>query len=116
MKVYRVEHKDSGLGPYQDQSGTEVTNDILDNHYYPKHPRAMIFNKDFVCGFESRELLAKWFKGYIRKLKQQGFEFATYEVSPQHVDKNQPGTQLIFNKKKAKKVSVEAGQSLYSVL
>lgn len=60
------------------------------------------FNEGMVCGFESREALDKWFRGFKRKMDHHGFVIRVYEVpeGQYHIGLS----QVIFYKKNSKRL------------
>ncbi len=107
MTVYRVEHWESGRGPYSQCLGW-VLNDICASHAGPAHPST---SEDGLstckpCGFLSLETLRRWFKGWMRKLRAAGFVIIKLEVPPDAVFVGKSGKQVVFEASKAKLVEV----------
>ena len=104
MKVYRIEHKSNGKGPYRgltddfvpkplfsqlDKLNTEHSTDTyhigirqeLLNLYGDQHWTIYIeITETHVCGFKSKVDLYKWFKGYLEALYKENFIIAEYET------------------------------------
>lgn len=91
MKVYRVRHKrlrrDGKLaGPYRGNSPLHdelvSAHDGCDDHPFPSYD-GISMSSEWYCAFESIEQLLTWFKGWVEKLAECGFEVAEYDV-PEH--------------------------------
>ncbi len=99
MLIYRVEHKETKLGPYRWADGLGQDNlnlyfDIIDAHsvgnshsgWTTAFGRTPYWSIDFYkAGFESMEHLTEWFDGFIDRLITAGFEIVTYEIDEKHV-------------------------------
>lgn len=99
MIVYRVEHKETGKGPYR---GLQSVNAICTAHCASSHPtlweeiwdsrELMVTLADYetgLCGFRSLRDLRKWFKGFLRLLKKHNFVIRAYETETYAVGKKQ---------------------------
>ncbi len=97
MKVYRVEHRESQIGPYQ---GNAVDDSTLDYYWSSKHPGP---KEDGIpdpqrtehFGFKSVRQLLDWFLLWdIWAWKKQGFAVYKYDISDEYVRLG--GRQLVF--------------------
>jgi len=101
MIVYRVEHKETGKGPYR---GLHGINAIYTAHNDDAHPTIWediwdsretmialvdLYDVDSLCGFRSLRDLRKWFKGFLRLLKKHNFVIRAYETETYAVGKKQ---------------------------
>lgn len=99
MIVYRVEHKETGEGPYR---GLHNIKAIYTAHNDDAHPTiwedvwdsrevmvALIDLGEALCGFRSLKDLRKWFKGFLRLLKKHDFVIRAYETETYAVGKKQ---------------------------
>lgn len=116
MRVYRVEHKTTGDGPYRydcDASDyyTERLNQLSDKistaHDCPiKHPTVTkeVGNDNFTanhyCGFETYNAYRSWFAGFFKDLHDHDFVLRIYEVNTEHILFG--NRQLAFIKQEAK--------------
>lgn len=91
MNVYRVEHKQSGYGPYM---GLSMFDPLMNNmrYFFPgtcPGPREDGIHQDFSgkhFGFKRVRDLVNWFRFRdILKLKKKGFVVYRYRVEPDHV-------------------------------
>lgn len=110
MKVYRVEHRTTKLGPYWDLENTPVgmSNEHTNEYTHP----CLIFEKwdkvamvhEFLYkpytkfGFQSLESLKKWFNGWLDILVIHGFMIVEYDVSERNIV---IGSKQVFFKKKS---------------
>lgn len=120
MKIYRVEHKESGLGPYRhrvnDQRWIELDWDRYNrccsaNHCPAPHHESRniksIFDggryKDWYFGFQSVDQIKKWFgRKVLRALKRDNFVIAVYEIDEEHIESSE--FQSTFIKANATKI------------
>lgn len=92
MLVYRVQHKETGLGPYHPQteeckllkrrlcdSHDDIMNPALCDAFNTADADRIIKN-EYVFGFLSLEELYTWFDGFIQDLCQCGYEIVIYDV------------------------------------
>lgn len=109
MQVYRIEHKQSGIGPYR--HGDDIPSSAV-RYPDPIHPPPFddgmpslpdgwnVRNARFA--FESMGALWQWFSAYCKYIKGKGYVVATYEA-----ERVQKGCkQLAFDKRHAKKIAV----------
>ena len=103
MLVYRVEHKDTGIGPYHSRFDTLVSadkrnrlNNILNNYLFKRHhvdPSDDVgdgskFNRyGWLFGFNDELSLTRWFDNIhaIKGLQSLKFIVRVYEVRDTHV-------------------------------
>lgn len=126
MRVYRVEHRTYGHGPYvvplsayecgafcddkceHDQAYDEacrVSGRLCRDHSLNKdHPPPKMIARDYFCAFDSREALDTWFDGHADILHEAGFIVRVYKA-----DKVVPDTlgQVVFRKTSAKALTTE---------
>lgn len=111
MLVYRIQDKD-GYGPFS--NGFYATTPKFKRHNTDQiHPTPFEegllnpanIDKDYHCGFSSRNRLNKWFAGIQKELAYGGFVIAVYQVDQQHVKRGQ--IQLVFRKSKSKLIKTE---------
>ncbi len=120
MLVYRVEHEEYGIGPYQIRHSGNVQKFLNrmgadhsaygykgDQHPMPAFDGIEDFDTDYdYCGFESMEALVKWFDGYLLGLARYGFVVRIYDVPDDEV---QLGVkQLAFNKGYAEHIRTQS--------
>ena len=100
MRVFRVEHEESGRGPYNHQYGY----DLLPTRYWNMpEPSVEIAPGTDYSGFASIADLSKWFhKTTLKSLARKGFVVRQYSVRASHI-KRCTG-QLVFTKDEAKLV------------
>lgn len=115
MKVYRIEHSESGHGPYT----AKVLNDELDNllldmkisHCSSNHPSLLEdFHHSFhkfvnengmppmnkiLFGFESEKKMKEWFGKYLSDLIHSG-EFQVVSIEVEKYLFGRSGKQLLF--------------------
>lgn len=111
MLVYRIQDKD-GYGPFS--NGFYATTSKFKKHNDDQiHPTPFEeglldkdnIDKDYHCGFSSKNRLNKWFTGIQKELTAGGFVIAVYQVDQQHVKRGE--TQLVFRKSKSKFIKAE---------
>ena len=108
MRVWRVEHKESLLGPYahfslpKDCLGYEPNkppfpadlmamveeHDVSTLHLCPQE-EGLKFKKGDLCGFASLDDLKLWFRGYLKALHRYGFVIQSYSVHTSGVRQGQ---------------------------
>lgn len=119
MKVYRVEHIETGIGPYCEE--WEYREEINSAHYanstHPTPEREVIdfsngdeeaggilqeeiLTNGQLCGFRSLNELYSWFDGWVAKLSEAGFIIQEYQAVL-HLDVFR--SQVIFDPDLAKK-------------
>lgn len=119
--IYRVEHKDHGHGPYLklDEDGDNSTHHEVDGlhdaHEGSKaHPGprgdglSWEISHYHVHGFDSRQKLDKWFKGFKRKLHAAGYVIRVFEALDESTFTSDSGKQTIFIKNDATLVDTMA--------
>lgn len=107
MFVYRVEHSETGDGPYQ---GVHANDDLADAHRGDlTHPSPGfddgINGHDWrgkVCGFTSIDGFKKWFVRWRKRLAGEGFVLSVYEVDSHRVIRG--SHQAMFPKELASRV------------
>lgn len=118
MLVYRVEHKETGTGPYVSgmlpPKAQRIASKLNSAHAAcDDHPVVtwdmmadgnfnFNFKKNMFCGFPSIERLLKWFAGFTPQLGRYGFVVRVYDTKT--VFFTQSGLQLAFRKDYAKPV------------
>lgn len=102
VEVYRVEHYDSGKGPYSaDFNWTDCWHDAENGHPVPRLDGLESFPQSYCFGFETHEQLREWFSWSERaRLGHNGYVISVYSVSSRMIRKG--SKQIVFNKKKAK--------------
>lgn len=93
MLIYRVEHKDTGEGPYSYDMHKTYTDERIkimgasqDRETHPSvwfdiHPSQCALNPlDYFCGFDSIEALLIWFAGWYDTLQSNGFIVSIYDA------------------------------------
>lgn len=105
MRIYRIEHVKSGIGPFNHDSETTgrpdttearelaYSTDIpapwdstLEPYLEPWRKMPELQRNEYVFGFASRSQLRLWFSpGITKALKLLGYHVAVYEVEPQYV-------------------------------
>lgn len=85
MKVYRLEHKDSGLGPFEHNNGQQSIIEYLIYHDDPHDHLSpvvleSVMNDGWIYGWKNRELIRKFVKPGRQKLvTSHGFIIKRYE-------------------------------------
>ncbi len=120
MLVYRIEHPDTGMGPYSryegDNSMNELGQELCDTHavssehpspwddglqaFFLKHCSGSKCNAFFGCA--DPESLYTWFKPFWTRLMQLGYQMEVYRVKQYKVSKS--GKQIAFDIMTAKRV------------
>jgi hypothetical protein len=101
MKIYRVQHKEYGYGPYSylwnNIEGCDeylkIRAEIIDDHSnISTHPapcdddmKSFLYGK-YYYGFESLEMLHNWFSGWLQTLYKFGFKIYELEVDSEYVE------------------------------
>ncbi len=100
MYVYRIEHKEIGIGPYQ--MGLACTPRLYDDdHPSPSDSGIQMEPDDFSC-FAKPDDLTKWFRtSEFSLFKKFGFDVYRYQVKPDYVKLGDK--QAAFKKAKAYK-------------
>lgn len=118
MLVYRVEHNESGLGPYRLYGLYECA--VLKRYHTKSMGRGPLEHKKwdrlketekfagYYFGFSSLACLLLWFEGCIEDLAAAGCIIRVYNADKRYVI--QDFNQLVFNKDKA-----EVVQTLYLI-
>lgn len=98
MFVYRIEHKQTGIGPYHNE--TSSLSEMRWAHSDEEHPGwwidSILVDANYYAGFSSPKKLISWFWGFFLDLKREGFHVAIYEVSPENVRIGVSKKQLAF--------------------
>lgn len=104
MIVYRIEHRESGYGPYQCYAMTttkaqRVAERLCDEHQTcPAHPPFVRWGMR--NGFRSRAKMHRWFKGFKKDLREANFVHCVYEVAYAYDDRAK--RQVMFQPEHAK--------------
>lgn len=111
MKIYRVEHPKTEMGPYQSdgEKGLDLYEKLGD--MYSEHCNRINYPTRFndCCGgFDNqifmacpcKETLMYWFGKYIDKLKELGFIFYEIRIRKNYVIMGNSGKQVGFDKNK----------------
>jgi hypothetical protein len=115
MYVYRVEHPNKGLGPYQ----CNLTQDKDHLYEYPEHPspwcEGLEIEEHEVCGFESKEKLLKWFTlKDLKDFRKEGLRVYKMHVVPNTVQIGE--RQVVFDREEVyykKEVSLKSLRVLH---
>ena len=124
VRVFRVEHKIDGNGPYIEADGSLNWNvgGLHDAHQHSdKHPGPRTDGLDWALyywhsfGFPHRPASDWWFKNFKQKLHRAGYVVNVYECNEEDVVTSTSRKQCIFEKKKAKLVDTQSviGYSKY---
>ncbi len=119
MIVYRVEHQQTGSGPYlQYNPAYKTLRDELNSNHDDEltHPAFQfdgigdhpLFKISFHSGFEKLKDLNWWFKGFGQKLSENNFVIAIYEIEESLVIRGISGKQVAFDLLKAELLRAEA--------
>lgn len=110
MFVYRIEHRETGLGPYRFEDAHRVIAKMSEEHGNQRtHPAwcfdfpseyGMIVSQNWLSGFACLEDLYHWFAGYVKELFGLSFHIQTYEVENENVLYGKSGMQLVFKNPK----------------
>lgn len=109
MRIYRVEHVESGVGPYT--TCIEKATDIILKYFNPRNqplPQddGLIDYDGLWFGFESRRQLTDWFPHPILPmLERLGFKVMVYEVAL--ADMKRGRRQVAFVKENAVRLNEE---------
>ena len=117
MLVYRVEHRETGYGPYDvhNPSATEYRTVLCSDHNDSEHPGYWrdkllpfedVLNDECRCACASIPLLKQWFGRWINTLDNSGFICVVYDVDDNHMKHGESKRQLIFDINYAVKVDV----------
>lgn len=101
--IYRVEHKETGIGPYRNHGH------IIKNHMYmvwahedSEHPSPseddLQIDSSYYFGFTSLMDLKRWFKGWLTLLYKSGYKVVEYKCPANQVKVGVSKTQCIFKK------------------
>lgn len=82
MRVFRVEHDTTGVGPYQ--NNTDISHDLNVTHnasgvHQPWQSWTLSYTDDDLAGFASLEDLHRWFDGFTSVLTEEGYVVGVYE-------------------------------------
>lgn len=98
MLVFRVEHKQTGIGPYHNE--TSSLSEMRQAHSDEEHPSwrsdLRLVDANYYAGFSNPNELIYWFWGFFSDLTNQGFHVAIYEVNPENVEIGLSEKQLAF--------------------
>lgn len=127
MLVYRVEHKDTGIGPYHSRFDANFSSEsqrqlenILNDFFFKRHHvdpsddmgDGTSFNLyGWKFGFKDEKSLTKWFDHHrgIKGLQNLGFVVRVYEAPNQQV--KQMKSQIAYHPSSAK---LDSEHALYS--
>lgn len=120
MKVYRLEHATTGLGPWAHTSNKSpslyrLMSDLGRRHFgmtedFPDYWKSLtgIGTGKYYCGVQSLDHVDMWFKLSIPKFRKQfaanDYVLRAYEVDEEHVKMGMSGKQVFFIKDCAKLV------------
>ena len=110
MKVYRVEHHESRMGPYAHDEYSDKLYKMArahsneETHPCPEQDGDVFMQDQHRCGFKSEKQLKRWFKGYRAALRRCGFVQVCMEVKPKDTLKG-PKHQVVFDYDKAVRLS-----------
>lgn len=122
MLIWRVEHKETGMGPYQscydgeyenydgeyEKHFDNFTNHLGCTHSDDNHPSvvrdihersAFKHNSTYYCGFESYESYCAWFNKFFSILDLHGYHLCIYSIDEEYVQFG--WKQVAFDKYKA---------------
>lgn len=117
LEVYRVEHTDTGIGPYQtNDTYTQSLAEKLNEKSHLKRPfDDGILMSDvpffYVFGCTSIDSLKDWFllgnnpeDNYtiVENLKNKGFRIAQFIVEPDYYEVGNSGMQVVFDSHRCK--------------
>ena len=109
MLVYRIEHPETGCGPYNSVSIEDMNADDLsfidrmsDQHSddYHNHPvmgydfKTAQLRGDVLCACPSLDSLKKWFNRWMTKLRWVGFK--VYEIEVTKCEMSISGKQILI--------------------
>lgn len=101
VKVYRYE-RPNGKAPYSTISS--IYDELNEKHSLGRHPgwySDFEFNEDYsdyFSGCDSKKSLVKWFWGFNKDLKKEGFSIKEYEVPIENVEIGKSNKQLRFKR------------------
>ena len=108
ITVYRVEHKEDGIGPYRHNKGSDFYHQINRDHGDENHPADWedgffekeinhpLSNRHHKFGFLSMGDVKEWFDGYLPSLRKHGFVVKKYTTPRKNVIVGNSGKQVIF--------------------
>lgn len=98
--VYRVQHQDTGNGPYN--NGAHSLHEMLyahcDDESRPGPQNDGLpwdFPYSWLFGFDSKDDLAAWFDGWLEELDAHGYVVSLFSVPPADILRG--GHQVIFS-------------------
>lgn len=103
-KVYRVEHIETGVGPYTYRSHLrrglrEKMGKYWNTEKYPGWREDFHeYKAGYWSGFTSIKQLKWWFYGVLTDLKNSGFVIKEYTVPKENIVLSKSGKQLVFKK------------------
>ena len=96
MYIYRIEHKDDGIGPYfrdayiRNDDGICINEAHMNNTHpsmWQEHSKNSVIYSSmrYKCAFDTVEKLVTWFDGWLTILDENDFIVAIYSVSGDNV-------------------------------
>ena len=113
MLVYRVEHRDSRLGPYATPAPVGLRDrEANATDRQPLHDRHPASERTWRYGFRTEYQLSQWFSAEQRgRLTQQGFVLSVYEADSCRVVEDTRGTQVVFAEaERVREVNLSPGE------
>lgn len=117
MRVYRIEHKKNGLGPYSHRTANYDPHEIGMAHTgvnvegVREHPGSyydeLTAGENFLdtrVGCSTMELLVDWFDGWLLRLNEADFICCVYEIDKSFVVMGKSGKQLIFDHYRSQRI------------
>lgn len=91
IKVYRVEHRNGGFGPYV-VGGLQSETGYVWHSAEKGRPSPWVdniksgeFTEHHICGFVTKRQLRRWFLRFRNWLTEKGYVVAVYTVQPENV-------------------------------
>ena len=108
MYVYRVEHPDSGLGPFR-HAPCEDPMDVAGHAIrrclpVPQDDGIHIPEDDWVCGLPHEDVIRVWFP-MLDDLIRYGYVLRRYRINKRRVRAGKSGLQVIFKPRDASTVA-----------
>lgn len=99
MKVFRIEHKTRGVGPYNGSASMNYEY-FADRHPAPQMDGILNIGRDFYYGFANMRQMFQWFNWKdVFRWRREGFRVYKYTLAPQSVQVG--GHQVAFVKASA---------------
>ena len=100
MYIYRVQHRKTGIGPYQSDSGfsfalTHAHNSGILERPAPEEDGLMGYSRSLLCAMPSLESLLWWFEGFHSRLDHYGFEIVKVRAPKRAVKTGK--TQVMYD-------------------